>query len=475
MRLNKKKVFALALAVCLIATLSMGSLAWFTDSDQATNDFFVAGSENNNPDEVFSVDVWEDATPDDPDGEGKLDSIQFNKILPGDELYKEVHVENTGAYDQYVRVTVTVTDAHIWQALKGEMYVPLNKIVTGLNPAFELDRTVYNVEDDTLVYVMYYNAILPAEGVKDVELFTQVNIPKELTREQAAEMSGGFQIHVLADAVQTEHVGNNAKEAFITVGLADEEGKYVAVNTAAGLANLLKTGLLDSTTANDELTFGEELVNEAGSEVTLDLGDVVVEATINNDGKLDITGGTIDIPAWGMHNSGEATLTDVKVEAGSALDYSLVTEGTGAETVYNNVTIDSAGGGVGAVGGGTVEFNGGKLSVNTTSTSGRYLFYAEGAGSKIIINDGDFADFTKTSQNQKRAYVYAGEGTTVEINGGTFGKASTRDGYKEGIKGTGTVIIRGGTFGFDPSKWVATGYQAIYDSTAKTWTVQPKP
>ena len=43
MKLSKKKVFALALAVCLIATLSFGSLAWFTDNDSVTNEFKVAG------------------------------------------------------------------------------------------------------------------------------------------------------------------------------------------------------------------------------------------------------------------------------------------------------------------------------------------------------------------------------------------------------------------------------------------------
>ena len=57
MKLSKKKVVALALAVCLIAVLSMGSLAWFTDDDSVTNDFFIAGSEDQDPDKVFSVDV----------------------------------------------------------------------------------------------------------------------------------------------------------------------------------------------------------------------------------------------------------------------------------------------------------------------------------------------------------------------------------------------------------------------------------
>jgi hypothetical protein len=47
------------------------------------------------------------------------------------------------------------------------------------------------------------------------------------------------------------------------------------------------------------------------------------------------------------------------------------------------------------------------------------------------------------------------------VKGGTFGKPSTRSGYTAGILGDGDVIITGGTFGFNPSKWVADGYKAV--------------
>ena len=57
MKMNKKKVLALALAVCLLATVSMASLAWFTDDDSVTNDFFIAGSEDENPDEDPDEDI----------------------------------------------------------------------------------------------------------------------------------------------------------------------------------------------------------------------------------------------------------------------------------------------------------------------------------------------------------------------------------------------------------------------------------
>lgn len=170
---------------------------------------------------------------------------------------------------------------------------------------------------------------------------------------------------------------------------------------------------------------------------------------------LSLEGNGLDVKSDFIYNIEDGkTLT-----SGSASNYGIrVYSGT---TTINggNGNIMSEGGGIGVINGAEVIFNSGNLEINTKSTSGRYLFYLEGAGSTLTINDGNF-DFNKT-QNQKRAYIYADKGTTVYVNGGTFGEASTRSGYTEGIKGEGTVIITGGTFGFDPSTWVASGYKAI--------------
>ncbi|MBE6304010.1 MAG: hypothetical protein E7089_08765 [Bacteroidales bacterium] len=148
---------------------------------------------------------------------------------------------------------------------------------------------------------------------------------------------------------------------------------------------------------------------------------------------------------------------DATLTSGSAEHYGLIVT-NGTTTIKGDGDIKSQGGGIGIVNGATVNFNGGNLDINTTSTSGRYLFYLEGEGSTLTITEGNF-DFNKT-QNQKRAYIYAGAGTTAYVKGGTFGKASTRSGYTAGILGEGTVIITGGTFGFDPTTWVPTGYKA---------------
>lgn len=232
MKMTKKKVFVVALSVCLIAILSMGSLAWFSAENSVTNDFFIADSDDVNPDDIFSVDVWENT----PDGDKDQDGYEYKDILPGDVLKKEVNVENTGYYDQYIRVTVTVSDAQAWMdALNTKGAVPkLETIVDGWdrNANVWVDNSSELV-GDTLVYTMYYRNILlgDMESIYDnggvhkdvVTVFTAVKIPSTLTVEQAAAFKNNFQITVKAEAVQTENLGidrtkgEGAKEAFAVV------------------------------------------------------------------------------------------------------------------------------------------------------------------------------------------------------------------------------------------------------------------
>lgn len=231
MKLNKKKVFALALAVCLIATLSMGSLAWFTDGDDITNDFLIAGSDDTqDPDKVFSVQVWENTPESIKDGDG----FDYENILPGDELKKEVRVENTGSYDQYIRVIVVVSNASAWRAsldLQSNAVPELGTIVNGLvADAWVSAEKHEDTTNDNFWYVLYAKEILPyaddasTTAVEEnvLNVFDKVVIPTTMTRDDAADFAGGFEVSVLAQAVQTENVGVGAVAAFTTVGMTAE-------------------------------------------------------------------------------------------------------------------------------------------------------------------------------------------------------------------------------------------------------------
>ena len=236
MKLNKKKVFTLALAVCLIAILSMGSLAWFTDSDAVQNDFHVAGSEDD-ADSIFSVDVWEEKD----DGTHEDTGKTYTDILPGDVLGKVAHVENTGSYDQYIRVKITVSDAAVWQDVYNtDGVVDINNFVNvDLSALAGLGQ--YQV-GNSFVYYLYYEQKLPVGG--DYTLFTEAYIAEGMDQYQAAALVDGYTIDVYADAVQTENVGDGVEAAFATVGMVDETNAITTkiVSNATELMEAIANG-----------------------------------------------------------------------------------------------------------------------------------------------------------------------------------------------------------------------------------------
>lgn len=210
--MNKRKIFSLAVVVIMIAILSFSTLAWFNDSKSVTNEFHVATSDGTNtPESIFSVDLWET----EEDGT-KTDGLKFENIVPGGTYHKDPTVENTGAYKQWIRVIVTVTDAPAWIAILGEDY-PLTNIFKGYDDnAWTLSHDPV-LSGDTLTYVYYYNSVLEPE--KTATLFTDVVIPGALTQDDLAKLEGSFNLTIKADAVQVDAIeATTAKEAFAYVG-----------------------------------------------------------------------------------------------------------------------------------------------------------------------------------------------------------------------------------------------------------------
>ncbi len=222
--MTKKKVFIIALAVCMIAILSAGSLAWFSAQDSVKNNFFIATSDDIDKNKVFSVDVLERI---DQDGDGTFEYVEgfdFRNIMPGDLVVKEPLVRNTGYYDQYIRVTVTISDAEAWVNALGADFD-----VTDVFVGFDASKWTHiwnNMHQATempeeIVYVMYYKDIL-ASG-DDISVFTHVQIPTDLTQEDTAAFGGDFSISIKADAVQTENV--------VPAGTAAEDAAWAAFQT----------------------------------------------------------------------------------------------------------------------------------------------------------------------------------------------------------------------------------------------------
>ncbi len=135
----------------------------------------------------------------------------------------------------------------------------------------------------------------------------------------------------------------------------------------------------------------------------------------------------------------------------------------GSTVVVNDANIDGAGFAV--LNSSNVTVNSGAIAAKP-GKSGRNMFYVVG-NSTVTVNEGTYT-FDRTSSY----FVYVEAGSTCYINGGHFEKPLANNATKDSFVNNaskGTVIITGGTFNVDPTKWLADGYKAV--KSGKIWTV----
>ena len=220
----------------MIAILSIGTLAWFNDTDSVTNNFYVADSDQDGlPD--FSIDVIESTTdengekPGTPNADG---GFSYDKLLPGDTLSKIVWTENTGDYDQWVRINITISDWSVWQkaivkALEAEGETNIGdalvneyvytKLLDGFDRDLYLNKGYSNDDaaNDSRTYTLYYKEILQPEDA--FQVMQNVKIPAVLEQEDMNFGTDGFTVTVKAEAVQVGNLNaTSSVAAFEEVG-----------------------------------------------------------------------------------------------------------------------------------------------------------------------------------------------------------------------------------------------------------------
>lgn len=226
MKMTKKKVLLTALAVSLVAILSLGTLAWFNASDSVTNTFYVATDEDH-PNPEFSVKVTET----DPEGEETEEGVTYYNVVPGAAISKDPTVTNTGHYGQWIRVAVTLEQADLWYKAGGSL--KFTDLFEGEDIAYGLTENVgddgvtwllldeiasVSTETGTGVWYLYLNSeLLPGDAAV---VFDTVHIPGNFDMEDVEEMGFQFEITVKADALQSANTGDNAVDAFENVGWA---------------------------------------------------------------------------------------------------------------------------------------------------------------------------------------------------------------------------------------------------------------
>ena len=217
---TNKKLFVVAVAVCLIAILSFTTLAWFSDSESVTNNFIVS-SDDDTADDIFSVDIFEIVEDDDDDDNDDSQQIEnggytFEDVVPGDALRKEPIVKNTGRYDQWVRLTITFSDLDAWYAIQdGDTAEGPIKLLTKSADWDQWTLGEFSYDEDGYVYVYYLNDVLVSGH--EVGTFTYVNIPNGLDQDDLFGIKT-LSLDVKAEAVQVENIdADNAKDAFAAV------------------------------------------------------------------------------------------------------------------------------------------------------------------------------------------------------------------------------------------------------------------
>lgn len=177
----RKKVALTAAAVAMVGTLAVGgTLAWFTDTETATN--VVTTGE---VDITLSEDGGEDGTV----GENGL---TYTEVMPGDEFDKIVTIDNEG-HEAWVRAIIEVSGD---VPMNGEAPLIFKKDGVALD-------MIWNGPDDDGVY----SAIITTEdgllAEKDTwEVFDAVEVP---TSWNNTYENCDFNIKVTAEAVQYEN------------------------------------------------------------------------------------------------------------------------------------------------------------------------------------------------------------------------------------------------------------------------------
>lgn len=168
----KKKILALCLVIALAATAVIGgTLAYFTDNDEATNTFTVG-----NVDITLTEPEWITS--------GSEDAPE---VYPGEALKKDPTVTNDGANPCFVRISVEGLDC--------------------LDPAGDITyRTDYvdgKLGEHWVLHTdgyFYYDTVLAVGATTDA-LFDQIVIPTDL---ENGDAETEFNVVVTAEAVQAQ-------------------------------------------------------------------------------------------------------------------------------------------------------------------------------------------------------------------------------------------------------------------------------
>lgn len=175
----KKRMLTAALALCCLAVLATGTLAYFTAEETAQNVITMGALKMDLVELDEKDEPWEDV----------------ENIVPGMEVTKKAYVENNGSVDFYTRVKITKT----FVPAQGE---ELDTYLVRL----DINEKYWELGNDGFYY--YKKPVAPGEETKP--LFTTVTFSTEMGNEY---QNVKVIIDLDAQAVQSRNNGERALEA----------------------------------------------------------------------------------------------------------------------------------------------------------------------------------------------------------------------------------------------------------------------
>lgn len=301
----KRKITALCLVVALLAVAVVGgTMAYFTDTDEATNVFTIGN---------IKIELLEDG----------MDPADYNQILsgktivPGQEISKEVTVKNISDKDDaYVRVKITVPSK----------LIP----VWADNYTTDWDVISSTKEGENTVYVLGYKKVLEA-GQETSACLAKIMMDKYSTQ---ADFTGStLNVPVYVEAIQA--VGfNKSTEAFAALDaqliVNDPNVDVVTVSDSKSLYDEIAKG--NAVILSDDFTFVSDASNGYGA----------TGLSQKNGGVIDGNGKTLTVEGatgtWDSAiNTSGGMIKNLTINSGFRGIF--ITAGT-ERVLVDNVTID---------------------------------------------------------------------------------------------------------------------------------------
>ena len=217
----KKKILIIAVAACLLAlTIAGTSVAYFTDTDAATNVFTVGEVDIKLTEAKVTVDSqnWHivKVNPEERVASTGIDYKNIRTLWPGQSIAKDPRIDNVGSENAYVGAVITITNdngangtANIANSLA---QADVTSFIVGLpqNAAINVKPIVENgVTVGYTVYVLFADAVVAGTGTATV--FTGLAIPATWGN---TEMKNLENLNVTVNAYATQTAGfANSTEA----------------------------------------------------------------------------------------------------------------------------------------------------------------------------------------------------------------------------------------------------------------------